>query len=1071
MAKLTTDNGIVTKYSGNITELVIPDGISEISDPKSYGDKGVFEGHVELTKVILPEGLIRIGESAFDGCTGLTNIVIPNSVREIGKYAFRGCSGLSEITLSENLTNIDREAFCGCSGLTSLSIPENVTSIGYGAFSGCSKLVKVSLPNSDMDIQNSAFEDCNGLTSITFPENNIKLGSYTFRNCEGLIDVTIPESVKYYSDTFLGCKNIKINGEDLLIKDSVLQNYAGSSTEVIIPEGVKTVGRGAFESHPEIISITIPGSVTKIESSAFKGCSGLTNISIPNSVTEIGSSAFADCSSLKSIIIPDSVNIIEADLFRNCTNLTNITIPNNVLNFKLSSIQGCDSLCEISIPASVKVLDCGYSWKQPKNLKRILVAPDSGIESVWGSEELLDFEISPIPNIPFSVFSKPEDKIKFFFEYCKNPELYPKQIAEEYEKYGKSQRSRILKAAEANNKTEVIAYFEEKGHKVAERTLSPEEKAALLSETIDSGSNDDLIKILTKYKNFINGSEMLEKTVIQGDFEKTRTLVNGGIDFPEGTSCFIDLFESKTISTEIKIDICSFCISNRTLNTPVHGIVFLACVFGYDEIISTWKTFKEENEFLKLDFGYLNWRYYGTFGSLSESECMNSLQSLLQLSDPNRKTELPLENMKGPEFFHLQPIKFVLEHFSVDSYGALIYGTVCNQDIVTLQFLSDYLREKLPILYDERNYQYFLGRAVKSIIDKKSKEMLELIVSAGWIINFSNTLNEELITQSIKSGDSELLKILVSNELTSKLPSSFSKLEALRTSVRADNPGALALLSEQGWIRTAANRDTLIELASNEKKNNALAWLLEYKNKTAKPEKEEKAREKKERKELESSEVKLESTSSINEKSWKTGKNADGTYKIERYLGTEYNLTIPAIIGKRKITTIGKRSFAPDSYYSMRKENIFWSGKKTTAVVSDGITTVEDEAFYEFSDLIAIELPGSVTTIGSNAFSGCDKLENVIISDNVTEISDDTFSYCRKLKKITIPEGVVKIGDRAFYGCASLTDVTISESVREFGWNIFGGFSSKEFVLHVHKDSPAMQYAINNNLNYEVIEK
>ena len=52
------------------------------------------------------------------------------------------------------------------------------------------------------------------------------------------------------------------------------------------------------------------------------GCKSLTNIIIPNSVTTIGRGAFGTCNSLTSITIPNSVTTIEAGAFRGCENLS-----------------------------------------------------------------------------------------------------------------------------------------------------------------------------------------------------------------------------------------------------------------------------------------------------------------------------------------------------------------------------------------------------------------------------------------------------------------------------------------------------------------------------------------------------------------------------------------------------------------------------------------------------------------------------------------------------------------------------------------------------------------------------
>ena len=113
---LTSNDTItITGYSGNLTELIIPEKIN---------------GYLVTT----------IKGSAFSGCSGLTSIEIPNSVTSIGNESFSGCSSLTSIEISASLTSIGASAFLSCSSLTSIEIPDSVTSIGGWAFSGCNNL-------------------------------------------------------------------------------------------------------------------------------------------------------------------------------------------------------------------------------------------------------------------------------------------------------------------------------------------------------------------------------------------------------------------------------------------------------------------------------------------------------------------------------------------------------------------------------------------------------------------------------------------------------------------------------------------------------------------------------------------------------------------------------------------------------------------------------------------------------------------------------------------------------------------------------------------------------------------
>ena len=65
--------------------------------------------------------------------------------------------------------------------------------------------------------------------------------------------------------------------------------------QIIIGDGVTTIGRCAFIYCSTPTSVTIPNSVTTIGIGAFYFCSALTSVTIPNSVKKIGGSAFEGC--------------------------------------------------------------------------------------------------------------------------------------------------------------------------------------------------------------------------------------------------------------------------------------------------------------------------------------------------------------------------------------------------------------------------------------------------------------------------------------------------------------------------------------------------------------------------------------------------------------------------------------------------------------------------------------------------------------------------------------------------------------------------------------------------------
>lgn len=143
--------------------------------------------------------------------------------------------------------------------------------------------------------------------------------------------------------------NLAFNPNDFVIKNGVLEEYKGSSSVVVIPDSVTSIGEYAFYDCSRLTSIVIPNSVTSIGEYAFEDCSGLTSIIILDSVTSIGDFAFCGCSGLTSVAIPDSVTSIGSYAFENCTNLTSVTIGNGVMSIGGSAFYGCTVLTNITV--------------------------------------------------------------------------------------------------------------------------------------------------------------------------------------------------------------------------------------------------------------------------------------------------------------------------------------------------------------------------------------------------------------------------------------------------------------------------------------------------------------------------------------------------------------------------------------------------------------------------------------------------------------------------------------------------------------------------------------------------
>lgn len=171
------------------------------------------------------------------------------------------------------------------------------------------------------------------------------------------------------------------------IKEGVLYDYAYGFAEhptqdIVIPNGVKVIGEGAFARNPSITKVTIPDSVTTIQKGAFRDntnlksvvgaknvqsigeeafsrCSSLTAFPFTNQLKTIGKSAFSLCKSLTELKLPNSVTSIGDAAFFFCEKVKTVSISNQLTELPNSVFGNCSSLQQVIIPNSVTVIGEG----------------------------------------------------------------------------------------------------------------------------------------------------------------------------------------------------------------------------------------------------------------------------------------------------------------------------------------------------------------------------------------------------------------------------------------------------------------------------------------------------------------------------------------------------------------------------------------------------------------------------------------------------------------------------------------------------------------------------------------
>lgn len=179
-------------------------------------------------------------------------------------------------------------SFCILPKLISVKLPKTITKIGDYAFQGCNNLKEIEFQTGTESIGNGAFHSCN-LAKLELKAGLKSIGSAAF-------------SGNYY-----------------WIGDDFISGIAPKFEEVILPEGLETIGKEAFYNNFNLKRIAFPSTLKTIGADAFSGCNQLGSISLPTSLQNIPENAFRDCSSLTEVRIPSTITSIGNKAFYGCS--------------------------------------------------------------------------------------------------------------------------------------------------------------------------------------------------------------------------------------------------------------------------------------------------------------------------------------------------------------------------------------------------------------------------------------------------------------------------------------------------------------------------------------------------------------------------------------------------------------------------------------------------------------------------------------------------------------------------------------------------------------------------------
>ena len=134
---------------------------------------------------------------------------------------------------------------------------------------------------------------------------------------------------------------------------------------------------------------------------------------------------------------------------------------------------------------------------------------------------------------------------------------------------------------------------------------------------------------------------------------------------------------------------------------------------------------------------------------------------------------------------------------------------------------------------------------------------------------------------------------------------------------------------------------------------------------------------------------------------------------------------------------------------------------------ADYLALIGTMAFKRSAISGSVNLPAQIKTIGTSAFQECASLDTLYYNATA-DIPDQCFYKCIALENVAIAAGVTKIGNLAFAGCESLSYVRIPQTVTDISVTSFK--DNNNLVIYCYTDSYAHQYAVDNGIDYVLID-
>ena len=1081
----------------------------------------------QISSIVIEEGVETIGRYAFYDVNGLSSLSLPQSLRSIGACAFGYCYGLSSVTIPAGVSTIDYNAFEECNGLTEVILQCQNANINYRAFYGCTKLKSVTIPAGVDEIAEQAFG-----YSLDYKTGEIVLdpdfritgarasGAYFYAKENGIPFNQNGVYEPHYEDPYISDEALPVRkAEDptsqvigevpagtLLYPFVHVWQSASSSCGMImgiedasgnVTWGAITASQLADEANTpirgwvdlsnarEILSgdcgenvtwelsedgtLTISGTgamaddgyndETGTSTSApwYSKSDRITSVVVEEGVTTVGNEAFSWCQKLASVNLPSTLVRIGDKAFYNCTALSSVVIPEGVTHIGFCAFQNCPELKAVTIPSSVTVLSdhCfGYLWTWDAEAEEGIVtmvenftitaarasegffyAKDNGFECIEDGVLVPEYTFVGYTKGEVPIFKEPSVGSEDLFHFRDGAKVYISRKSNDGA-WGMILGVRMYSDAPitwgeipqdmlANPSYELVRGWIQLNQVGFQGTCGADLTWTLDNGTLTisgTGRMDDY------HYNIDEPEDSTPAPWYDPREQITSVVVESGVTYI-GFFAFYGLEKVTSVSlpeslTYIEAHAFRSCSSLTSVTIPKNITIIQWCLFqdcvslrevnlpeGLERVEESAFSGCSALEAITLPSS-VEW-----IGPCTFENCT----SLTSIEIPEKVTSIVDETFQGCESLRSVVLPNGLTGISDSAFlncaslkEITIPDSVASIGEYALGYSGEYDEEWNFVatpMADFRITAALLSEGHFYAMDNGFAFTRNGVIPPQYFRIFA--AEEDLPVFKSASSNAEELDTIPAGDLV--YPSAIVNAYDYEAQVSYAWAQLIGLKDESGivWGNFSAQELT----ASTKEVVRGWVRLID---------------------------------ASDSEEDNITWTLVDGTLTIS---GTgdmpQYDVgctpwddrrgEITSVVVEEGITSIGQFSFQDFT-------------NLTSVTLPKGLKAIGFNAFEQCINLTSITLPDSLTEIDSGAFQRCLGLTSIVIPKNVKTIGYNAFTECEALSSVTLPEGLTRIAERAFSGCTALKQITLPDSLVYIGSSALG--------FDAWEDSPLDEFTI-----------